>query len=197
MLSLKGLHNLSIKCLSIALKINPLYYIYYVRRAIAYNMIGEYEDAEIDIQKAIELEPYYEFALRIYSVLLIELKKLDQAKQVTDKYRKLYPDREHNYLFEAALYAVSGEKDKALSVNINNKYHKFIIYSLLEMKEESIQYLNEDFDRVKNRNDTWYLLLKNHLVYDFLRSVPRFQEILAKHKQLYEENLEKYGDIDI
>jgi serine/threonine protein kinase len=197
MLSLRGLHNLSIKCLSIALKINPLYYIYYVRRAIAYNMIGEYEDAEIDIQKAIELEPYYEFALRIYSVLLIELKKLDQAKQVTDKYRKLYPDREHNYLFEAALYAVSGEKDKALSVNINNKYHKFIIYSLLEMKEESIQYLNEDFDRVKNRNDTWYLLLKNHLVYDFLRSVPRFQEILAKHKQLYEENLEKYGDIDI
>jgi len=30
-----------------------------------------------------------------------------------------------------------------------------------------------------------------------LLEIPRFQEILAKHKKLYEENLSKYGEIDI
>jgi hypothetical protein len=65
------------------------------------------------------------------------------------------------------------------------------------MSDETIQYLNEDFDRVKNTKSTWYLGLKYWPIYDFLRPDSRFQEILAKHKELYEENLAKYGDIDL
>jgi TolB-like protein len=55
---------------------------------------------------------------------------------------------------------------------------------------------SEDFERKKKLEESWYLRLKNHQLYDFLRSDPRFQEILSKHKELYEENLRKYGDID-
>ena len=56
----------------------------------------------------------------------------------------------NNRWFEAALYAVNGEREKALSINIGN-YEKFHIYRLLEMSDRSIQYLNENFERVKRQ----------------------------------------------
>ena len=42
-----------------------------------------------------------------------------------------------------------------------------------------------------------YLTYLNHPHYKILHNDPRFQELLAKHKELYEENLKKYGDIDL
>ncbi len=113
------------------------------------------------------------------------------------KFKNLYPDGgKHRRFLKAALYAVNGEKDKALSINLSGRA-KLRIYLLLKMNEESIQYLNEDFERKKKLEESWYLRLKNHQLYDFLHPDLRFQEILAKHKELYEENLEKYGDIDL
>jgi hypothetical protein len=47
---------------------------------------------------------------------------------------------------------------------------------------------------VRKRSD--YLQLKNNIFLKDVRNDPRFQKILAKHKDLYEENLRKYGDID-
>jgi hypothetical protein len=47
------------------------------------------------------------------------------------------------------------------------------------------------------RRESSYLWFKNDPIYIDFRSDPRFQEILAIHKEIYEENLEKYGDIDI
>ncbi len=46
-------------------------------------------------------------------------------------------------------------------------------------------------DYTQARNEKYQLVLEK------IRSDPRFQEILAKHKELYEENLAKYGDLDI
>jgi hypothetical protein len=51
--------------------------------------------------------------------------------------------------------------------------------------------------QLENNGVCNYIYLKNHPFYDKVRSDPRFQEILAKHNKIYEENLEKYGDIDI
>jgi hypothetical protein len=42
-----------------------------------------------------------------------------------------------------------------------------------------------------------FLRYLNLPYYKILHNDSRFQEILAKHKELYEENLAKYGDIDI
>ena len=36
----------------------------------------------------------------------------------------------------------------------------------------------------------------NHPTLDSVRNTLRFQEILAKHKEIYEDNLAKYGDIE-
>jgi len=41
---------------------------------------------------------------------------------------------------------------------------------------------------------TRYLMLEN-MPLDLLRDDPRFQEIVKKQKQIYEENLAKYGDL--
>jgi TolB-like protein/Tfp pilus assembly protein PilF len=191
-----GLKKLTIKCYSKAIEINPLEAAYYVQRAYNYTRVGEYDKAEIDIQKAIEMEPNFSWALLEYSIVLIHKKKYDQAKQMINKFNNLSSDEEIIRMFEAVLYAVNGEKEKALSMNLSNEYLKFYIYRLLEMSDESIEYLKEDFDRVKNVKSTWYLGLKYFPIYDFLRDDPRFQEILAKHKEIYEENLAKYGDIE-
>jgi serine/threonine protein kinase len=191
MLGDRGLKKIKIKCYSRAIEINPLEAAYYVQRAYDYTRIGEYDKAEIDLQKAIEIEPSFWWALLEYSIVLIQKKRYDQAKQMIKRLNEFSPGEEINRMFEAVLYAVNGEKDKALSVNISEKYIKYYIYRLLEMSDETIQYLNEDFDRVKNAKSTWYLGLKYWPIYDFLRPDPRFQEILAKHRELYEENLRK------
>ena len=65
------------------------------------------------------------------------------------------------------------------------------------MKEESIDYLNENFERNKESQASLYLQLIKFPLFEFLKSNPYFQEIVVKHKKLYDENLKKYRDIDI
>jgi uncharacterized membrane protein YbaN (DUF454 family) len=57
--------------------------------------------------------------------------------------------------------------------------------------------MNNDQEKVKTLKGSHYLLLKKDTSFDFLRSDPRFEKILVQHKELYEESLRKYGDIDI
>jgi hypothetical protein len=64
------------------------------------------------------------------------------------------------------------------------------------MKDEAINPLIKASDRKTIRDNSWYFILKTLSNFDNLRSDPRFQEILANHKKLYEENLKKYGDIE-
>ena len=64
------------------------------------------------------------------------------------------------------------------------------------MKDEAISLLFKTFERQKRVDSPLYLSLKNQARFDILRSDSRFQEILAKHKKMYDENLKKYGEID-
>jgi len=64
------------------------------------------------------------------------------------------------------------------------------------MTDKAIDVYKPLCDReLKNRRSE-YLFMKNNPFYDNIRSDPRFQEILAEHKALYEENLRKYGLTD-
>jgi tetratricopeptide (TPR) repeat protein len=166
-------------------------------RGYSYHLIREYDRAEIEYRRALEIDPNEGAALYRLARLLIERNRYDEANEMYAKFRNLYPDGgKYRRFLKASLYAVNGERDKALSINLGGRA-KLRIYLLLKMSEESIQYLNEDFERKKKLEESWYLRLKNHQLYDFLHSDPRFQKMLAKHKEIYEENLEKYWDIDI
>jgi serine/threonine protein kinase/Tfp pilus assembly protein PilF len=192
----RGLQNLTIKFHSKVIELNPLSTSNYQMRGYSYYLMREYDKAEIDYRTVLEIEPNDGAALFRLSRLLIERKRYDEANEMCAKFENLYQDGIYIRFLKAALYAANGEKDKALSINLSG-IDKLRIFLFLKMNEESIQYLNEDFERKKKLEKSWYLRLNNHILYDFLRPDPRFQEILAKHKELYEENLAKYGDIDI
>jgi non-specific serine/threonine protein kinase len=195
----RGLDNLALKYCTRAIELNPLYPFSYVGRALSFTALGELEKAEIDLKKALEINPDHIFALYQYGSLLIVIKKYDKAEQIISRREQIYPESTGNLALRAWLLAAIGEKDKALEIDLSagNTFYKYRLYQLLIMKEEIIEYLNEDFERIKQSQRSWYLWFMNFPLYEFLYSDPRFQEILAKHKKLYEENLAKYGDVDI
>jgi hypothetical protein len=65
------------------------------------------------------------------------------------------------------------------------------------MTDEAIEDLYKNIEDNKNLESSNYLLLLNGREYSFIRNDPRFQKIVEEHKKIYEENLEKYTDIDI
>jgi TolB-like protein/Tfp pilus assembly protein PilF len=192
----KDLLYLAIKYRTKAIELNPLNPSFYIHRSWRFSALGELEKAEIDLQKVLEINPDHNSALIGYGLLLIILKKYDKADKIISRLEQIYPKSNSNQVLRAFLLAANGEKDKALEINLR-PFDKFRLYLFLKMQEEVIQYLNEDFERAKNSQESWYLWFINYPPYKFLHSDPRFQEILAKHKEIYEENLAKYGDIYI
>ena len=87
------------------------------------------------------------------------------------------------------LYAARGEKEKALAIY---KPPSSTIYSLLGMKDEAIKRLKE---YTKESKRPQYLDLKHNPFFDNLRDDPRFQKIVKKEKQKYEDLIKKYQDL--
>ena len=75
-------------------------------------------------------------------------------------------------------------------------YDNYAVY-ILGTTDEVINVLTKQLEISKNNERSVYFPLSTNPFYDPYRSDPRFQEILAKYKELYEENLRKYGDIDL
>jgi serine/threonine-protein kinase len=199
-----GLLNLTIKYITDAIEINPLDPWYYNVKARSYEAIKEYQLAEINFKKALQIESENRGALFRYAFFLIILNKYADAKTLIDKYADLYPDSYYTYILRSLLYAMSGDKKRALELlpDIRDTgwlywtfYAYYIAYLYLDMKEEAIDHLIKYSENILYR-DIGYLRLKNLPIFDPIRSDPRFQEILAKHKEIYKENLAKYGDIE-
>jgi len=192
----RGLDSLALKYWTKSIEFDPLHMFGYVERANIYRRLGELEKSEIDLQKALEINPDHMFTLYTYGYSLILSKKYDRAEQIISKSERLYPESKRNLRLRAYLFAVNGERDKAFKI-IVRPLDKFRLYLFLKMQDEVIQYLNEDFERCKNSQESWYPRLINFPLYEFLQSESRFQEIVVKHRKLYDENIRKYGDIDI
>ena len=94
------------------------------------------------------------------------------------------------------LYVLRDEKDKVIDKDFISNDRSFTDL-ILKNREKVLLYLNKNLERVKTLNGSKYLLLKNDTLYDFIRPDPRFQAILAKHKKLYDKNLEKYMDLEL
>ena len=192
----KGCAYLVIKCLSRAIHLNPLDPAYYHIRGRNYANIGEFTKAESDLKKSIEISPLWSNQ-GYYFYLLVGMKRYEEANRLLAQIKKENPNQDLSIL-EALGYAIDGKEEEALKTFKSEEgIYSIILHAILGKKEKTLIILQkgtEDYQEIKRSN---YFALKNHLIFDYLRDDPRFQKILAKHKELYEENLRKYGDIDI
>jgi tetratricopeptide (TPR) repeat protein len=191
----RGLINTGIKLMNRVTLINPTNPYAYQNRAVAYEAIGNFEQSKLDILKVLEIAPESIFSSKWRIRQLILSDKITETKDFLQKMKKRFSDNHELQLGIISLsYALNGEKEESLKIFPNGSPLLFYIFNMVD---EAIDYLYKDFENHKNSEYSIYFQLKNSKMYDFLRSDPRFQEILAKHKEIYEENLEKYGDIDI
>ncbi len=196
-----GLYYQAIKFYSKTIYSDPLNIMAHNLRAICSMNAGEFERAFIYFKKALDLESNNTSLLSHYATLFIFMKNYGEAENILDKVEKLKPDNHRIQYNRAWILAVKGEKEKSLSLIKDIAPYHYIatsIYSHLGMKEEAIKYIKEGISKGFQYRKEYlysYLFLKNNPFYDSLRDDFRFQEIIKKQKEKYEERLMKYGKI--
>ena len=185
-----GLFRKAIKNCSRATELDPFYAIYYSLLARCFMDIGELEKAEMSIGKAYEVEPDSIWISLDKSLLLIKMRKFNEAEELLTKAERLHPRFSIIQNHKSLVFAAKGEKDKALAIRKDGA-----VYSLLGMKDEAIQYIEDEMKKDYEHHDCSYLSLLKSPFYDSLRDDTRFQEILEKAKQKYEERLKKFADL--
>ena len=190
-----GLHHQTIPYLTRAIALDPLFVSSYWPRGTSYQVIGQFEKATLDYQRALEIEPEHLIALNSLAEQAILMNRFDEASEFLARCEKINPDYLRNRISAAWLRAAEGEKAEALS-----KHEDEIVYILLGMKEQAIRQLYKQHEQGWPLGFTGprkgnYLSLKNLSIYDSLRDDPRFIEVLEKEKKRYEEYLRKYGDL--
>jgi serine/threonine protein kinase len=202
-----GLVHQSLIYFNDAVELDPLYTWNCSNRGWAYFLIGEYEKAELDFKKALKIEPYDLYNIRAYTQYLIMFERIKEAEKLISKWKDIKPSDNNLELHRALLYAVKGDKENALSSFIKTAFDKKYnasfalarLYLLLNDQEKAIELIIEGEKDYSSRgiSRSRYFGYLNLPYYKILHNDPRFQEILVKHKELYEENLRKYGDIDL
>ncbi len=184
-----GLTKLSIKCYDRAIRLNPIYPKYYYSRSFAHINLGQMKRAEVDYHKVKEIAPNFPFLPNLYLYILLFKKKYTEAEKQLNKLTL----SDEKIRLRALLYAGMGEKEKALNTY---KEGNLILFSLLGMTKEAIAIMTNPEEMDDSRKTSVYDFFKNSPFYNNIRSTPEFQTMLNREKELYEHNLEKYGDIE-
>jgi tetratricopeptide (TPR) repeat protein len=185
-----GLYHKAIKHCSRAAELDPFYPIYYSLLTRCFMDVGELDKAEMSIGKAYEVEPGSIWGILDKSLLLIKRGKYDEAEELLKEAERLQPRFSTIQHHKSLMLAAKGEKDKALAIRKSGE-----VYSLLGMKDEAIQYIEDEVKKDYEHHDCSYISLLNSPFYDNLREDTRYQEILKKAKQKYDERLKKFGDL--
>jgi serine/threonine protein kinase len=191
---LKGLHFNAIKYVNKAIETNPLNFSAYRARGAYYSALGNKKQAIADAEKSLEIAPDCISCLHRYSMYLLLSNRISEAEEIIKRIEKLDPNNEGININKSIFHAFKGEKEKAFEYCPDGNLTMFL---LLKMADETIDFFNKKYKRDRKPDWSIYLELSNVHSYDFLRSDPRFQEILEKEKKIYDELLDKYPDIDI
>ena len=176
-----GLYNKAIKYFKRSRELNPFYIYSTAGLGGAYNNLGDFEKAKIYFDKVLEMNPYEPIVSFIYIRLNIMTGQLDKAEEMIDKLEKIDPGLDWLPSSRALLFAAKGEKEKALALDRNAE-----VYILLGMNDKAIEYIMKNMDDPGVYN---YLGLISWPVYNNLRDDPRFKELIAKKKKMYEQRL--------
>jgi len=173
------------------MEVDPLFFLSYLTAARCQLYLGNYEECEYYLKKGFEILPNQPLLIGVFIRLYLRQKKFNQAKEWLDKLEKLRPDSGMVKANKELLYALKGNKEEALTLHEN--FRSGEIYSVLGMKKKAIGYLQKILRKNILRYD--YLYLLHSPFYDNLRDIPAFQKIVATAKKIYEERLQKYGDL--
>jgi serine/threonine protein kinase/Tfp pilus assembly protein PilF len=184
-----GLFDRSVKYNTLALELDPMYIYTHINRAWDYISLGQIEKAEKDYKMARNIAPENSGILRGSAYLATLRSKFDEAEKFVNKAESINPDK--TIIYKAILHAAKGNKEAALKLAKDER-----IYALLGMQEEAIDYIEKVISTGKYYVFQYsYLPLLNSPIYKPLQDHPRFKEILAKQKKIYDERIKKYGDL--
>jgi len=195
-----GLYEQAIDFLSKAMELDPYYFWFYHKLGSSYGELGNFEKSISLYEKARELFPNKVMFPCELAYRLIMVGKYAEAEGILAEAERIDPEHtKMNYIdrsrlhripyYKALLYAAKGERKKALALlETEEMYALEEIYSLLGMKEEAFELMNEGVKRFKYP----YYSLINNPFYANLRDDPRFEEIVQKTKTRHEESLKIY-----
>ncbi len=177
-----GLYDQALRLRERSIGLDPTFGTYYSNLGSIYINLGELEKAEVVLKRALLMEPDDILALNNWVLLKLMTGNIAEAEKTIQRIKTINRGSNLPLFTEAYLYALKGEKEKALSLgNFAN------VFVALGMKKEA-------FDRLEDNKGINYLHLKNSPFYKSVRKDDRFKKILEERKIIYEERLKKYAD---
>ena len=183
-----GLLHQAIYYLSRAIELDPFFILAHSFRARCFIYLGQLDEATNSIEKTLEIEHDNFWSLLDKILLHIFMKESEKAGKLLDRVEKMNPEYSSIPHYRALIFATRGEKDKALALRKNG-----LVYSLLGMKNEAIASIDDESRKDYEQYQYSYLVLNHNPSYDNLRDDLRFQEILERQRQKYEERLKKFS----
>jgi TolB-like protein/Tfp pilus assembly protein PilF len=187
-----GLYSQAIKFYRRVSELSPGYLFSQGNLVNSYLYSGDQENAADLIRKVMTASPDNPVYILDEAEILLRRKKPAEAKKILERAAKINlgtTTRQISYL-RAVLAALNGNRDLALAESRSPD-----VYALLGMKDEGIQAL-KDINRTKPVfNNYSYLDLVHNPFLDKLRDDPRFREIVAAQKKVYDGLVKKYGDL--
>jgi len=198
-----GLYRNAIKYYTRAIELDPLDIAYLSLRSSCYRFLGEYEKSTLDLEEMERMEPDDLNTRLLHARLLIWMKRHDDAEQKIREVEQINSDYPIIRYPRALLYAIEGEREKALELIKGEMSYAFSylisnVHAVLGMNESAIQYIRDGrengFDRIKTYLYT-YIYLINNPFFEDLHGEPLFQNIVQIAKDEYEECLAKYKNL--
>jgi serine/threonine protein kinase/Tfp pilus assembly protein PilF len=184
-----GLYRKALKFCDRAIALDPFLSHSYVTPILCSTYIKEYRRAESYFGKVSELHKDHPVLLQFMCRLYLRIGNYEKAEEIFEKLREVQNTPEDIYPLHAILYALKGDRDKALELDQTSSQ----VFAILDLKDRTIEIMQKSLESNEDAFD--YLYLINQPFYDNLRDDSRFQKIVADAKEIYEERLKKYGDL--
>jgi serine/threonine protein kinase/Tfp pilus assembly protein PilF len=180
-LSLVGKHKTALEEAKRAEELVPLSPLAYYYVGQAYFLERQYDQANQQLEKALEFNPNFIPALNLYGYVYYEKNRRKDALAMWGKMHDLTGRKELAKAFveldfKEALHKWLELSDTPGSAFCLKPSTYALVYMFLEEKDEAFKW----FERAYNERDTSMVFIKMDPVYDFLRSDPRFQDLISR-----------------
>ena len=151
---------------------------------------GQVQESKEAFRKLHEIDPNnQDMNSGLFAIATLHDRDINEAREIFELERS-----NSNWRFGKSqrswLLALEGKKEEALSLD-----RSLVVYSLLGMNNEALN-LIDSLGSLNNFTNFWtYPFLNTVKSTDFIKDEPKFKEILARAKVVYDEREAKYGHL--